>query len=89
MLITVALIVSVENWDTCAIMSVSYDHYHCHQNPHLHMFLFPVVCHSPQVLGSPLQIGSCNPPLGPLRLEGDGSYLRTEQQTRFRWLPTT
>lgn len=45
-------------------------------HPHLHMFLFPEVCHSLQVLGSPPQTGSCNPPLGPLRLEGGGSYLR-------------
>lgn len=70
--------------------SVSYDQYLHH--PHLHTFLFPVVCHSPQVLGSPPQIGSCNPPLGPLRLEGGGLYLRArknKKQIKFRWLQIT
>lgn len=57
--------------------SVSYYHYHHH--PHLRMFLFPVVCHSPQVQGSPQQTGSYNPPLGPLQFEEGGLYLRTEK----------
>lgn len=58
--------------------SASYDDYH--YEPHLHTFLFPVVCHSPQALGSPPQRGSCNPPLGPLRLEGGGLYLWTRKK---------
>lgn len=74
------LVVSVENQDTCAITSVIYYHYH---HSHLRMFLFPVVCHSPQVLGSPPQTGSCNPPQEPLCLEVGGSYLRTKQ-TKFK-----
>lgn len=55
----------------------------CHRSPHLHMFLLPVVCHSPPVVGSPPQTGSCNPTLGPLRLEGDGSYLNRRRKCKF------
>lgn len=74
------LVVSVQNRDTCAVVSVTCDHFH-HHSPHRHTFLSPVVCRSPRVLGSPPPTGNCNPPLGPLRLEGGGLYLRTEQQT--------
>lgn len=42
------------------------------------MFLLPEVSHSPQVLGSPPQTGSCNPPLGPLLFEEGGLYLKEE-----------
>lgn len=67
--------------------SVGYDHNHHH--PHLRMFLFPVVCHSPQVLESPPQTGSYNPPLGPLRFEEGGLYLRTgKKKQSLRSQPT-
>lgn len=69
--------VSIENQDTCAVIrhNPSWDH-----RPHRHTFLFPVVCHSPRVVGSPPQTGSCNPPLEPLRLEGHGLYLCKEKK---------
>lgn len=55
----------------------------CHRSPHLHMFLLPVVCHSPPVVGIPPQTGSCNPTLGPLRLEGHGLYLNKGENANF------
>lgn len=46
-----------------------------HHHPHLHKFLLLVVCHCPPIVESLLQTGSCNPLLGPPRLEGGELYL--------------